>query len=334
MVTSADRTDGSPVVALDRAIEIRRRLLARVRGYKVVRREQRCATSRHRIMIERSGAVSIACNFGIGLLALAIASVHSAAHAQSADLVLCDRLAADPADPDKPTDVKGTRDIAQSDVATAIKFCRVASAASRRALYQLGRAYAADRQLPEAVGAYRKAADKGSTSAMVELGVLLATGSGVAKDPAEARKLFERAAAAGNPRGALNLATLSESGGAPSDPVKARALLSRAAETNSAEAQYQLGLMIADGIGGPRDDVAARALFEKAAAQDHPGASERMGAFAQSGRGGPQDSNAAKAYYERAAALGNEEAKAALKRAECRYAIRDKRGNFVANLCF
>ena len=74
--------------------------------------------------------------------------------------------------------------------------------------------------------------------------------------------------------------------------------------------------MTADGIGGPKDDVAARALFEKAAAQDHPGALERMGAFAQSGRGGPQDANAAKAYYEKAAALGNEDAKAALKRAE------------------
>jgi TPR repeat protein len=282
-------------------------------------------------MITRSGAASVACNFGIGLLALTIAC---SAHSQSADLVLCDRLAADPADPDKPTDVKGTRDIAQSDVATAIKFCKVASAASRRALYQLGRAYAANQQLPEAISAYRKAADRGSTAAMVELGVLLATGSGVAQDQAQARKLFERAAEAGNPRGTFNLVALSETGAAPSDPVKARTLLSRAAETNSAEAQYRLGLMIADGIGGPKDDVAARVLFEKAAAQDHPGALERMGAFAQSGRGGPRDSSAAKAYYERAAALGNEDAKAALKRAECPYVIRDKRGNFVTNLCF
>jgi TPR repeat protein len=285
-------------------------------------------------MIKRSGAILIACNFSIGLLALAIASFHSSAHAQSADLVLCDRLAADPADPDKPADVKGTRDIAPSDVATAIKFCKVASAASRRALYELGRAYAANQQLPEAISAYRKAADRGSTSAMVELGVLLATGAGVPKDPAQARKLFERAAEAGNPRGAANLAALSEGGGAASDdPVRARASLSKAAETN-AEAQYQLGMMTAEGIGGPKDDVAARALFEKAAAQGHPGALERMGAFAQSGRGGPQDSSAAKAYYEKAAALGNEDAKAALKRAECSYVIKDKRGNFVANLCF
>jgi uncharacterized protein len=148
------------------------------------------------------------------------------------------------------------------------------------------------------------------------------------------RKLFERAAEAGNPRGVSNLAALSAGGGAPSDPVKARAMLAKAAEANSAEAQYQLGLMTADGIGGPKDDAAARALFEKAAAQNHPGAMERMGAFAQSGRGGAQDSTAAKAYYEKAAALGNADAKAALKRLECPYVIKDKRGSLVTTLCF
>jgi uncharacterized protein len=285
-------------------------------------------------MKERSSTISIACGLGIGLSALAFAPLHSPLRAQSADLVLCDRLAADPTDPDKPAEVKGTPNIAQSDIATAIKFCKVAAAGSRRALYQLGRAYAANQQLPEAASAYRKAADKGSTSAMIELGVLLATGSGVVKDEAQARKLFERAAAAGNPRGAANLAALSESGGAAPDPVKTRAMLAKAAETNSAEAQYQLGLMIAEGVGGPQDDVAARALFEKAASQDHPGALERMGAFAQSGRGGPQDANAAKAYYEKAAALGNEAAKAAIERARCPYVIKDKRGNVVTTLCF
>ena len=279
------------------------------------------------IMSKHSGAASI-----VALLALAIASFHSSVYGQSADLVLCDRIAADPADPDKPADVKGTPEIAQSDIATAIKFCKVASGSSRRALYELGRAYAANRQLPEAMSAWRKAADKGSTSAMVELGVMIGTGTGVAKDPAAARKLFERAAEAGNPRGVTNLAALS--GGAPSDPVKARALLSKAAETDSAEAQYQLGLMTADGVGGAKDDAAARALFEKAAAQNHPGALERMGAFAQSGRGGPQDSSAAKVYYEKAAALGNEDAKAALKRAECPYVIKDKNGKYVTSLCF
>jgi TPR repeat protein len=286
------------------------------------------------IMTRRFRTVWVACSVGICLLPLAITALPSATHAQSADLVLCDRLAADPTDPDKPADVKGAPEIAPSDIATAIKFCRVASTGSRRALYQLGRAYAANRQLAEAISAYRKAADRGSTSAMVELGVLLATGSGVPEDRVRARKLFERAAEAGNPRGVTNLAALSDTGAAPSDPAKARALLAKAADTNSAEAQYQLGLMTADGVGGPKDDVAARALFEKAAAQDHPKALERMGAFAQSGRGGPQDSSAAKAYYEKAATLGNEEAKDALKRLQCRHVIKDKRGNVVTTLCF
>ncbi|MFZ0844778.1 MAG: sel1 repeat family protein, partial [Pseudolabrys sp.] len=52
------------------------------------------------------------------------------------------------------------------------------------------------------------------------------------------------------------------------------------------------------------------------------------------GRGGPKDESAAKTYYARAAALGNEDAKAALKRIECPYVLKDKRGNVMTNLCF
>ncbi len=101
------------------------------------------------------------------LLAITVLAAPGYAHAQSADLVLCDRLAADPSDPDKPTDVKGVPEVASADIATAIKYCAVAAKSSRRAMYQLGRAYAANRQTAEAVSSWRKAADKGSTSAMV-----------------------------------------------------------------------------------------------------------------------------------------------------------------------
>ena len=267
----------------------------------------------------------------ITLALVAILLVPSLARAQSADLVLCDRIAADPSDPDKPVGIKGVTEIAAGDVATAIRFCKQASA-SRRALYELGRAYAANKQMTEAIATWRKAADKGATSAMVELGVLYANGAGVGKDEAQARKLFERAAEAGNPRGVSNLAALG--GGAPSsDPAHARELLAKAAETN-AEAQYQLGLMLSDGTGGAKDEAGARALFEKAAAQNHPGALERLGAFSEQGLGGPKDSAAAKSYYQRAADLGDEDAKKALKRLDCPLVLKDKRGNFVSNLCF
>ena len=153
---------------------------------------------------------------------------------------------------------------------------------------------------------------------------------GVQKDPARAEQgLFEKAAAAGDPRGNTNLAALSGGGSAPAD----RGLLTKAAD-GSAEAQYQLGVMLANGVGGPQDDFAARALFEKAAAQNHSGALLAMGVFAQDGRGGPEDSRAAKSYYERAIELGNEDAKAALQRLECPRVLKDKRGNSLTHLCF
>ena len=287
-------------------------------------------------MTQRFCLFSSAVTASLAVMATTIAALLASplpARAQSADLVLCDRLAADPADPDKPADIKGTPAVAPADVAIAIKYCRTAGNSSRRALYELGRAYAANQQMPEAIATWRKAADKGSTSAMVELGVLYGTGAGVPKDEDQARKLFERAAQAGNPRGISNLAALSGAGGAPSDPAKARELLGKAAETNP-EAQYQLGLMLANGTGGSQDDNGARSLFEKAAAQNHPAALEQMGEFTEQGRGGPKDKDAAKAYYERASALGDENAKKALKRMDCPYAIKDKRGNLVTNLCF
>jgi TPR repeat protein len=265
-------------------------------------------------------------------VAVFLALAPASARAQSADLVLCDRLAADPTDPDKPADVKGVGDVAPADIATAIKFCKKVAAGSRRAMFELGRAYAANQQIPDAIAAWRKAVDKGSSAAMVELGVLYGTGTGVAMDEEQARKLFQRAAEAGNPRGVSNLAALGGIG-SPSDPARSRELLAKAAETN-AEAQYQLGLMLAEGAGGPKDDAGARALFEKAAAQNHAGALDMMGQFAQEGRGGPKDAAAAKAYYERAAAIGDEDAKKALERLRCPYAIKDKRGNLVTNLCF
>src|SRR5262249_49769223 len=146
----------------------------------------------NRIMRNRSRAHPLA--GAIGLAALSFVVPGPAARAQSADLVLCDRLAADAADPDKPADVQGVAEIAPGDIATAIKFCKNASAKSPRAMFELGRAYAANQQMPEALAAWRKAADKGSTSAMVELGVALATGQGTAKDEEQARALFERAA--------------------------------------------------------------------------------------------------------------------------------------------
>ena len=166
---------------------------------------------------------------GLGFLALTLAAAFSPAPAHpahpaaraapSADLVLCDRLAADP-----PTR-KARRHqrhaaIGPSDVPLALKYCKIAApgiapgAAPARPRF-CGQSTNARRDL-----SHRKAADKGSTSAMVELGVLLANGTGVAKDQAQAHELFRRAADAGNPRGVVNLVALSSDGGPPIDPAR------------------------------------------------------------------------------------------------------------------
>src|SRR5258708_20738884 len=124
------------------------------------------------VMMKRSHALSSA---GTGRIALAGFAIGAAAcladpsqvQAQSADLVLCDRLAADPSDPDKPADVKGTSDVAPSDVATAIKYCRIAGGSSRRPPYQPRPPHPPRRQKPHASAALRKAAAKGPSPAPV-----------------------------------------------------------------------------------------------------------------------------------------------------------------------
>ena len=240
-------------------------------------------------------------------------------------------MAADPSDPDKPADVKGVTELAASDIATAVKFCKQAAPSSRRAMFALGRAYAANRQTAEAIAALRKAADKGSSAAMVELGVAYGTGSGVAKDEAQARKLFEKAAQAGNPRGVSNLAAL----GAPA--VLRRPIPLRRARCSEGGRDQRGGAVSAwpDALQRQRRRAGrrrgARDVREGGGAK--PRRAGRMGAFAQEGRA-RQDKDAAKAYYERAAALGDEDAKKALERLRCPYAIKDKQGKLVTTLCF
>jgi TPR repeat protein len=289
---------------------------------------------------DRSKFAAITC-FSALLCAAAIAAATLdtiPAVAAAADIATCDRLAALPEDKDRPADVKGTDAIDHADAPLALRACRAAAAepdAPRRIAMQLGRVYEFIRQPAEAAKVYRRAANAGNTSAMVGLGVLLAEGDGIRKDEAEARMWFEKAALAGDPNGMTNLGSVYGGGvGVPVDLAAAREWYGKAAAANSSEGQYQLGLMTQDGDGGPKDDIAAKALFEKAAAQDHGGALERLGAFAETGRAGPKDEKAAIAFYKRAAALGSDDAANALDRMRCPFVLKDKAGKVAGNICF
>src|SRR4051812_22299243 len=83
-------------------------------------------------MIKAIADISITRPFSIFSSATFIALtllVSVPAHAAVDTLATCDRLAAHPDDKDKPSDIKGSYDIAKADVATALKACKAAVSA-------------------------------------------------------------------------------------------------------------------------------------------------------------------------------------------------------------
>jgi uncharacterized protein len=78
------------------------------------------------------------------------------------------------------------------------------------------------------------------------------------------------------------------------------------AEQGHAVAQYNLGLLYANGQGMPKDDAQARQWYEKAAAQGHAGAQVNLGILYDYGRGVPQDYKKAVYWYRLSAKQGND----------------------------
>jgi hypothetical protein len=75
----------------------------------------------------------------------------------------------------------------------------------------------------------------------------------------------------------ITLATQYEHGeGLPKDPARAFELYCDAARTGSAEAQFKLGWMVANGRGVPRHNPTAAALFQLAAEQGHEYAAKML----------------------------------------------------------
>jgi uncharacterized caspase-like protein len=113
------------------------------------------------------------------------ASVHPDPR-QTADSGLigaCDQLAAAPEDPDRPPAIKGV-ELNQISSPRAIPACQAAVQAepgNRRALFQLGRGFAAGGAYSEARRWYEKAAALGNAVAMRGLGFLNDTGQGMSQ---------------------------------------------------------------------------------------------------------------------------------------------------------
>ncbi len=201
-------------------------------------------------------------------------------------------------------------------------------AARAEALFELASLYEDGLAVPadpaRALDTYRRAAREGSVRAAYRLGVLHATGEGVARDAQAARHWFALAAAAGDEDAADWLRRLRGDGEEPAlaeadrllaagDAPAAAARLRELAEAGHARAGTRLALMHEAGRGVPRDlDTAARLLAASAEAGD-PLAQYALGVMYATGRGREQDRDAARGLWQRAAAQGHSGAAAALE---------------------
>lgn len=96
------------------------------------------------------------------------------------------------------------------------------------------------------------------------------------------------------------------------DPELAAGWFFRAAEQGYADAQFNLGLMYANGEGVEKDMAQAVELFRKAAEQGHVDAQNNLGAMYFTGEGIERDEKKAIEWFEKAAAQGNADAQANL----------------------
>lgn len=229
----------------------------------------------------------------------------------------CDIAAADPRDPQRVVAGLHSRDI---DARLAVRACGRAldrHPAASRFKYQMARAFelAGNRSrglqllqeaaregyriAQEALGEIyltrgqrlnldiapairwlEKAAVAGAPVAQYQLGRLLFTGNGIARDPKRGRDLIAEAAFAGYPRAQRTVGGLNMAGGdgIKQNPRKGFVWFRRAAEGGDPSAQFFVSKFYKAGVGTQRNDEEALRWLKTAAGTGHPAAQALLGA--------------------------------------------------------
>jgi TPR repeat protein len=222
----------------------------------------------------------------------------------------CDRLAANPMDPQKPKGVAGVP-TAKIDIVAALAACRDAMRQFpevARFTYQAGRIATAQKDYLHARQLYEQAASMGSAAGMNNLGLMYRAGNGVGIDYAEAHKLFAQAADGGFAPAVTNIGLLVLEGkGVNKDPAEARKWFERAAAGGDGNGMTNLGLMYLNGLGGlSKNDAQAMSWFRKAADAGDGWGMTNLGLMYESGRGGlPKDDTQAASWFRKAADAGH-----------------------------
>ncbi len=122
--------------------------------------------------------------------------------------------------------------------------------------YEGGASY----DIAQAIRSYTQAAELNNPYACCSLGRLYKTGSGVLKNPAKAKELFEKSAGLGNSEAQYELGLLCKE---KTDLPGAYKWMKQSAENGYAPAQYELGLMYYYGKGTVKNTKSAALWIEK-----------------------------------------------------------------------
>lgn len=208
----------------------------------------------------------------------------------------------------------------RGDYATALKGYRIlaergSSAAQNNlgVMYEYGNGVA--RNHTQAVRWYRKAAEQGNALAQTNLGVMYSNGRGVAQSHAEAVRWYRKAAEQGNTRAQNNLGDMYYNGrGVARSYAEAVRWYRKAARQGYARAQNDLGHMYVNGYGVAQDLTEAMRWFRKAAEQGSARGQYHVGDMYYYGWSVSTDIDEAMRWYRKAADQGYAPAKEALKR--------------------
>jgi hypothetical protein len=228
----------------------------------------------------------------------------------------CDRLAAMPYDTGHPRSIAGL-EVDKINVAAAAPACNDAMQRYpdvMRFVLEAGRVATARKDYAEARRLYEQAAAGGYAMAFNNIGALYEGGNGTPVNYVEAARWYQKAADAGEPIGMVDLGWQYNTGhGVKRDYAEARRLNEAAVKAGVSSGMNNLGLMYMYGQGVPRDYDQARRLFEQGAALGNDACMNGLGVLYSNGRGVPRDARKARQLFLKAAALGNHEAKENLR---------------------
>jgi tetratricopeptide (TPR) repeat protein len=228
----------------------------------------------------------------------------------------CDRLAAMPYDTGHAPSLPGVEP-EKINIAAATAACNDAMARYpdvMRFVFEAGRVANARKDYAEARRLWEQAAAAGYVMAMNNIGGMYEGGEGVRQNYAEAVRWYSKAADAGEPIAMIDLGWQYETGhGVAKDLARARQLYETAGKAGVPAGTNNLGLLYLSGKGVKRDYAEAQRLFEQAAAMGLAAAMNNLGIIYKDGDGVPRNIATARQWYEKAAALGNSEAKQNLR---------------------